>query len=270
MTSPVALGPLTLEEAERVISSRPPPFSLEDHEARLRQLEAKHVQMLAAAEQRDRERASLSPAPDYAIEGPAEPEACSCDEALALRDKLAEALVEIARLRGQLDAAEKHVEIAQAATRDEHVRRVELERAIYVCLRAGDWLALSRVLGPEYAVLFLDDSPMGTCARCGKRAPLKAVGVPHGAEKYACAWGCSVEAEPYRDLGNLAIEATRGELMRCSDCRVSWTGCAAVCHCPECGKEPERAALLEAEPFARDGWKLEFAEAELARREGKP
>lgn len=39
-----------------------------------------------------------------------------------------------------------------------------------------------------------------------------------------------------RYLGNLAVEMTRGVMLRCDDCMVSWTGCAAAVECPECGK----------------------------------
>lgn len=35
---------------------------------------------------------------------------------------------------------------------------------------------------------------VGTCDRCGEVAPLQPVGVPHGAERLACSWGCRLKA----------------------------------------------------------------------------
>lgn len=66
-----AAGPLTLEEAEESLSSRPPPSS----------------------------RPQAGPSPEYASELPPAVEICSCDEALALR-------AEVARLTEALAAAE--------------------------------------------------------------------------------------------------------------------------------------------------------------------
>lgn len=118
-SSIVAAGPLTLEEAEAVLSSRPPPGPAIDEEP-----DAPAPQSQAA------------PHPDYSSDLPPEVEACSCEEALGLHTKvesLTEALA--AAERGERDAVDaldanwvQHQRVVVAETR---VRELEAELTLH-------------------------------------------------------------------------------------------------------------------------------------------
>lgn len=133
-------------------------LTLEALDERLRQLEVTHVRKLAEAERRTRD--SLAPTPDYSI-GPLKPapEACSCEESLALRAELASAQARVIELEAIVDG------LRESEARSRAERQVSFE--------------------PPGVTI-------GTCDHCGKRAPLKTKN-PGLHEKDVCAWGCEVK-----------------------------------------------------------------------------
>lgn len=103
-----------------------------------------------------------------------------------------------------IELAEQSIREPSAELDAERKLRLELERNYAWALilshqehvargEGGDAL---RLLGIDERVAALTrlyaSCPVGTCDRCGKRAPLQPVGIPHGAEKHACAWDCEV------------------------------------------------------------------------------
>lgn len=83
---------------------------------------------------------------------------------------------------------------AQIALKGERRARLELEREY-----ATTVLASSHCVEPineSVRNLVADNRHfVGTCDRCGKRAPLKPESHHHRSDS-VCAWGCSVEVEP--------------------------------------------------------------------------
>ncbi len=179
---------------------------LADHAERLRRLDELHQHELAGMPQRARD--SLAPSPDYAIgEGPREPERCSCEEAEALRKKVDNLLgimeaqtKETGDLRRGWERADHQCGIETGNANRERRQRVEIERAFAAFVIETNDLGAQvgfeppGLIEPGVGDLVLQwgGHLIGQCDRCGKRAPLQDVGVPHGEEKRACAWGCSL------------------------------------------------------------------------------
>jgi len=181
-------------------------ISLVGLDARLERLEALHRFELAGMPEPDRERDSLAPSPDYRVSEPPlpDPEPCSCEEAEALRLEVASLMTELAQTRAMLRSAESQCEIEIAKATTERRHRIELERsfavfALDLAHSGGGEVMPDGAYVPDCVATLVGDHvrrPIGTCDRCGKRAPLTVI---EGCESRegelitdVCAWGCEV------------------------------------------------------------------------------
>jgi hypothetical protein len=213
MTDPrpsiMAAGPLTLEEAETVLSSTPPPLDSE------------------AAEEVER---------------------CSCEESLALRDEVERLRSELAQSeRARLDHARRSLE-AQA---ERDTSRTEVERLRAELTELNGELAGANALVTQ-CLRDLETDPHAEEYYAGLIDDLR----EHLAGKAATG---EHPSEPSTDTLRQQVEYWRDE---------ACTAHAAEQRVLEANKELDADWLRSCE-FSRDMRIVNFARAELARREGK-